>query len=195
MLPSEGYTAPKQFSIRIAPGRGVAATSGTRVTANSDWLKRELNREAVGSLVHESVHVVQQYGWGRRNNPDAPRARIPGFLTEGIPDYIRWFLYEPQSHGADLAWLRRQRNLNLRYDAGYRQSANFLNYVVENYDKDKTLITKLNAACRQHTYTEDLWKAATGKTLQELADEWKAATEKQLQAKGASPNKPAEKSS
>src|SRR6185503_11535994 len=170
-----------------------AATSGTRVTANSDWLKRELKREAVGALVHEAVHVVQQYGWGRRTNSEAPRIRVPGFLTEGIPDYIRWFLYEPESHGADLTWLRRQRNLNLRYDAGYRQSANFLNYVVETYDKG--LITKLNAACRQRSYTEELWKTATGKTLQELADEWKTKTEKELRPDDTPSPKPAEKTS
>jgi hypothetical protein len=180
MLPSEGYEAPKSFSVRIRPGNGVAATGGTRVTANSDWLKRELNREAIGALLHEEVHVVQQYGWGRQNNPDAPRVRTPGFLTEGIPDYIRWFLYEPQSHGADVTYFKTRRNLQLHYDGLYRITANFLNYVVNTYDKD--LIKKLNAACRQHTYTEEIWKTATGKTLQELGDEWKTLTEKQIAA-------------
>src|SRR5205823_9532830 len=41
MLPSEGYSAPKKFSVSIRPGNGVAATGGTRVTANSAWLKKE----------------------------------------------------------------------------------------------------------------------------------------------------------
>jgi hypothetical protein len=31
----------------------------------------------------------------------------------------------------------------------YRISANFLDYVIEHYDPSKTLITKVNAACRQ----------------------------------------------
>src|SRR6266404_735415 len=100
MLPSEGYTPPKAFGVIIRPGNGVAATSGARITANSDWLQRELNREAIGALLHEEVHVLQQYR-GRRSDPDAPRARTPGWLVEGIPDYIRWFCFEPQSHGAD----------------------------------------------------------------------------------------------
>jgi hypothetical protein len=30
----------------------------------------------------------------------------PGWLVEGIPDYIRWFQYEPQSHGADASLFR-----------------------------------------------------------------------------------------
>jgi hypothetical protein len=182
MLPSEGYSAPKRFSVTIKPGNGVAATGGTRVTANSTWLKGELKGEAVGALVHEEVHVVQQYR-GRRGNPDFKPA--PGWLVEGIPDYIRWFLYEPQSHGADVAWLRTRRNVSLKYDARYRVTANFLNYVVEHYDPKKELITKLNAACRQGQYTDDLWQDCTGQPLLALNDEWKTATEKQLQAPGA----------
>jgi hypothetical protein len=191
MLPSEGYVPPTNFSVVLRPGNGVAATGGTRITANSDWLKRELNRQAVGALVHEEVHVIQQYGWGRRSNTNAPntnapRARVPGFLTEGIPDYIRWFLYEPQSHGADLIWVKAQHNVPLDYEQGfgrYRLSANFLQYVVENYDN--TLVTKLNAACRQHTYTEEIWKTATGKTREELTLDWKSTLEKQLAAQAA----------
>jgi hypothetical protein len=180
MLPSEGYSAPKRFSVTLRPGRGVAATGGTRITANSTWLKAELNREALGALVHEEVHVVQQYR-GQRGNPDFKPA--PGWLVEGIPDYIRWFLYEPQSHGADVSWLRTRRNVSLRYDARYRVTANFLNYAVEHHDPKKQLITRLNAACRQGRYTDDLWRTCTGQTLVELSDEWKTATEKELSNK------------
>ena len=180
MLASDGYQPPTNFSVMIAPGQGVAATGGNRVTANSDWLKRELNREAVGSLVHEEVHVVQRYGGGRRGNPDSKRP--PGWLVEGIPDYIRWFLYEPKSHGADAVFFKARRSQNLNYDGRYRVSANFLNYVVEKYDKEKDLITKLNAACRQGKYSDDFWKDSTGKTISELNDEWKAALQKQIEA-------------
>jgi len=186
MLPSEGYEPPKAFSVTIRPGDGVAATGGTRVTANSTWLKRELDREALGALLHEEVHVLQQYRRLRPANPDAPRARPPGWLVEGIPDYIRWFLYEPQSHGADVKWMQGRRNLTLNYDARYRITANFLDYVINHYDKDKTLLTKVNAACRDGKYNDDLWKEYTGKSLTDLNDEWKGAVQKQLaQASGS----------
>jgi Domain of Unknown Function (DUF1080)/Peptidase of plants and bacteria len=183
-LPSDDYTAPKQFSVIIRPGNGVAATGGTRITANSAWLKRELEGEAIGALVHEVVHVVQHYGGTRRNNPDATRA--PGWLVEGIPDYLRFFKFEPQSHGADLIWLQGRRNLALNYDARYRISANFLDYVAEHYDKDKNLIAKVNAACRQGKYADELWKELTGKPLTNLNDEWKASVKKQLADKAES---------
>lgn len=183
MLPSDGYEAPKQMSITLRPGNDVAFASGNRITANSTWLKREINGEALGSLVHETVHVIQQYG-GRRRDPEAKRP--PGWLVEGIPDYIRFFLYEPQSHGADLIWLQGRRNQRLNYDGMYRISANFLDYVVNKYDKEKTLIAKVNAACRQGKYTDDLWKELTGKPLPELNDEWKASVQQQLAAKAES---------
>ncbi len=176
MIPSEAYTAPRQFKVIIRPGKGVAATGGTRVTANSTWLQTELSGEAIGALVHEEVHIVQQYGNARRNNPSVTRS--PGWLVEGIPDYIRWFKYEPQSHGADLIWMRTRRNFSPRYDGGYRVTANFLNWVTEKYDQD--IVKQLNAAMRQGKYHEDLWKEHTGHTLHELADEWKAGLEEQL---------------
>jgi hypothetical protein len=178
MLPSEGYAAPTNFSVTIRPGRGVAATGGNRITANSEWLKREVNGEAIGALLHEEVHVVQQYRGGRRNNPDYKRP--PGWLIEGIPDYIRWFLYEPQSHGADAAYFKTRKKMALKYDGMYRISANFLNYVNENYGKEQKLLTSVNAACRQGTYTDDLWKEGTGKSLEELNEEWRFAVLKQL---------------
>jgi Peptidase of plants and bacteria len=177
LLPSEGYAAPKQFSVVLRPGGGVAATAGTRITANSTWLAAELDREALGALVHEEVHVVQQYR-GQPGGRDFKPA--PGWLVEGMADYIRWFLYEPQSHGADAAWLRRQRNITLKYDAGYRVTANFINYVIEHHDPKKVLLAKLNGACRQGRDTDGLWRDCTGKTLPVLNAEWKSALEQQL---------------
>jgi hypothetical protein len=150
---------------------GVAYTSGTDVVANSVWLKSEIGREAVGSLVHECVHVVQQYDYG---------SSAPGWLVEGMADYVRWFKYEPQSHGADIVWMRHLRNFTPRYNASYRVSANFLNWVSEKYDQN--LVTELNAAMRDGTYSRDTWKKLTGKTVQDLGAEWTKDIESQLAA-------------
>jgi len=306
MLPSPGFTPPLKWSVVIAPGNGVAATGGTRVTANATWLRNELDKQGVGALLHEEVHVVQQYGGGRRNNPpgsffngditnlpalaqklkdkadpvsefvalhltpsehealadyrgpgpSAYRVRTnlvgmlnrivagagiydatlfkdvtlredtvslrdekpdgsdlarlnralledaypgilahrgggrnrgnTGWLTEGIPDYIRWFLYEPKSHGADASYIqtriasdaKKGRTFEPKYDGSYRITANFLNFVTAKYDRH--IITKLNHALRQGQYYEDMWVDVTGKTLQELNEEWLAKLHKQL---------------
>ncbi len=164
MLPSEGYEAPKEFSIVFRDRRnGVANTGGTRITCMAPWYRRELKGEAIGSVVHELVHVVQQYGRAR-NNPDAKDS--PGWLVEGMADYIRWYDYEPQSHGAEVRNLERAR-----YNASYRVTANFLNWVVEKSSPD--LVSRLNAAMRQGKYEPEIWKQATGRTVEELGAAWK----------------------
>jgi hypothetical protein len=176
MLPSEGYEAPKRVGVTFSANmQGVAATGGTRVRCAAGWFRQNLQGEARGAVVHELAHVVQNYGIARRNNPNA--TRTPGWVVEGICDYIRWFLYEPQTHGAEIT----SRNISrARYDANYRISGNFLNWVTETYDKD--IVRKLNAAAREGKYSEDLWKTATGHTVQELGDEWKASLEKKIAA-------------
>ncbi|HTJ00262.1 MAG TPA: basic secretory protein-like protein [Dongiaceae bacterium] len=170
ILNCDGYVPPKRFTVTIKPMPGVANTSGTRVTASSDWLRGELDKEGVGALIHEEVHVVQLYHQNRRG-----ARHIPDWLIEGIPDYIRWYKYEPQSHGADIS---RRGLARARYDGMYRISANFLNYVSEKYDTN--LVTKVNATMHDGTYSSDIWTKLTGKDLEALNTEWKAALEKEL---------------
>jgi hypothetical protein len=173
LLPSEGFQAPTNFRVVLRPGRGVAATGGTRITANARWIQQELNGQALGSLVHEAVHVVQQYGYARRHNPHP--ANNPGYLVEGIADYVRWFQYEPQSKGAEIT----ARNLErANYDRSYRVTANFLNWVSEKYDKD--IVPQLNAAMREGNYSTNLWVKGTGKTIEQLNTEWKEELKKKI---------------
>jgi hypothetical protein len=175
MLPSEGYSAPTNVTIKYSSTMGgtPAAAGGSGISCNAEWFRKNLKGEAVGAVVHEMVHVVQNYGWGRRKNPDA--TRTPGWIVEGIPDYIRWFLYEPQTHGADIT----ARNLSrAKFDASYRVTGNFLNWAVHKYDTN--LVQKLNAEARAGKYNEDLWKTYTGKTVQELGDEWKKENEERI---------------
>ena len=176
MLPSDGFEAPAQVMIIFKDGMGgtPAAAGGTRINCNIEWFRKNLEGEARGAVVHEMVHVVQQYGRARRNNPNAPR--VPGWLVEGIADEIRWFRYEPQSKGAEIT----ARNISrARYDGNYRITANFLDWV-QKYDHE--IVRKLNGAARDGVYAESLWKDYTGKSVQELGDEWKKSLEEKLAA-------------
>lgn len=182
LLPSEGFSARTNVTIRFREDMGgtPASAGGRYINCNAGWFRKELKREALGSVVHEMVHTIQSYG-GRRADPNA--TRMPGWLVEGIPDYIRWFLYEPQTKGAEIT----ARNLErAKYDSSYRVTGNFLNWVTTKYDKD--IVVKLNAAARAGKYSEEVWKQAIGKTSQELGDEWKKfhteriAAEKQASA-------------
>ncbi len=177
MLPGEGFRAATNITLRFRTDMGgtPASAGGARVNLNAPWFRRELEREAVGSVIHELVHVVQAYGQSRRR--DGTTARTPGWIVEGIPDYIRWFLYEPKTRGAEIS----ARSLpNARYDASYRVTGNFLNWVTSKYDKE--LVRKLNAVAREGRYNEHLWEEWTGHTVQELGEEWKAALATKLKA-------------
>jgi len=175
MLPSEGYEAPDKVSVTFSKEmKGVAATGGNRIRCAAEWFEKNLKGEAKGAVFHELVHVVQNYGWGRRRNPEA--TRTPGWIVEGIPDYLRWFKYEPQSKGAEIT----KRNIGrAKYDGNYRISANFLNWVAEK--KGEEFIVKLNAAAREGRYAEGLWKEWTCQTVQEIGKEWKKTHETRLQ--------------
>lgn len=168
MLPSEGYQAPTDiiFRFRTDAGDIPAYAIDSVVHLNAQWFLGELDREALGAVVHEMVHLVQNYGLA--NDTNSNPTPTPGWLVEGIADYIRWFLYEPQTKGAAIP---KDRVSAVNYDSSYRVSGNFLNWVMENYDKE--IVRKLNAAAREGRYTGRVWKEWTGKTVEELGREWK----------------------
>lgn len=162
LLPSSHYKPSRRLTIIFKRDmRGVANTSGTTITCAGAWYLQHRKDEAVGSIVHEMVHVVQQYG-------DHP---APGWLVEGIADYIRFYLFEPELHGADIAPRAAGKD---HYDDSYRVTANFLNWVI--LQGNTTLLTTLNAALRRGNYNDKLWLRLTGHSLQELGDAWKLAS-------------------
>lgn len=167
-LPSEGYTPPLHFDIKIDPDyKGTAATAGTHVMVSPTWIKSQSARgpvnEAVGSVIHELVHVVQQYGRAGRRNP------IPGYFTEGIADYIRWWKYEPASVRRPVQPVKRNGQ-SASYKDSYQTTAAFLEYVAKNHDHE--FVVKLNAAAREGTYSPGIFATYAGKTIDELWSEF-----------------------
>ena len=175
LLPSDGYEATNNITLRYRTDMGkIPATADPAgVNLNAPWFRGELQREARGAVVHELVHVVQRYWQVRRGS--SPAKPNPGWLVEGIADYVRWFLYEPQTKGAEIT---AGNIAKANYDSSYRITANFLNWATQTYDKD--LVRKLNAAAREGRYDETLWKEWTGKTVQELGAEWKKFNEQRI---------------
>jgi len=154
-LPSAGFKPPQLVRMSLKSSyKGVAMASRGNITGSVKYFKG--HPDDVGAMVHETVHVVQRYR--TRNNP--------GWLVEGIADYIRFFKYEPGKLG-------RINPDRARYDGSYRVSAAFLAHVTEKYDRG--LVRKLNKAMREGEYDEAIWKALTKKTVQELGAEWRAS--------------------
>ncbi len=167
-----GYDPPSQMTLRlqegtIVPGnRGIPAyASGGNIVVSSDFLRSEEKGEAIGCVIHEIVHIAQTCDWGRGGR----RGRVPSWITEGVADYIRWFLFEPESRGAII-----RRPDQARYDASYRITANFFDWVVRTHEKD--LPRKLTAAYVTG-YHPGLWREWTGKSVEELEADWKKSLE------------------
>ena len=100
------------------------------------------------------VHVVQQYRRARGGEPN------PGWLVEGVADYVRWCLYEPPE-------LRPRPDPDrARYTDSYRTTGAFLAWVAGKHG-DETIRT-LNTAMREGKYSAHLWERATGRTVDEL---------------------------
>jgi hypothetical protein len=162
MFPSDGWEAPKKITFKFDPKEDCppAYTCGDVVAFSRKWITE--HPEDFGCGIHELFHVVQ------RGYPKGPF-----WLQEGLADYVRWYLFEPESHGCDM-------NLNsdrVHYNSGYRVSANFLNFIEAKYPGT---VRELNALCRQGEYDEaTYWKKRTGKDVQELEREWKNEYEQQ----------------
>jgi len=131
---------------------GVAEASGDRIKGSVKYFKSHL--DDYGAMVHETTHCVQMYR-SRRN---------PGWLVEGIADYIRFFKYEPGKIG-------RMNADRAKFDGSYRVTAAFLGFVVEKYDP--LIVSKLNNIMREGKYKEEVWKELTGKAVEELNQEWR----------------------
>jgi hypothetical protein len=152
-LASDGFNPPTHLRMTLKNDyTGVAAAGGGRIVGSVKYFK---NRpDDVGAMVHETVHCVQNYK-GRGN---------PGWLVEGIADYVRFWRYEPGKAG-------RLTPERARYDGSYRTTAAFLAFVTEKYDRQA--VPKLNAACREGRYTPEAWRTLTGKSVEELNQEWR----------------------
>lgn len=170
MLAVPGFPSPTSFSLRLQEGtiipgnRGIPAfASGGNIVVSSDFLRSEQKGEAVGCIIHEIVHIAQSSDWGR-----GKRRNVPSWVVEGVADYIRWFLFEPEVQGAEIRNPERAK-----YNASYRVTANFFDWVARNHNL-KDLPQKLNATFSTG-YNDGLWREWTGKTVQELEADWKAS--------------------
>jgi len=131
--------------------KGIAATGGGRIVYNPAYFKKKPGD--IDVVTHEVMHVVQNYG----------RGGGPGWLTEGIADYVR-FKYGVDNPGA--GWTLTPFKPEQSYKNAYRITARFLNWLEVNGNPG--IVLKLDNAMRTHTYKETIWKDLTGKTVDEL---------------------------
>jgi hypothetical protein len=152
LLQSDGYIPPKEVTLIFRKMDGVAYTTGNIIYISANWIRRQPND--FGMVAHELVHIIQSY----------PRRTGPGWITEGIADYIRHAHYEPNVK------LPRINPDHASYRDAYKTTAGFFIWIEKNYNKE--FVKKLNVAMRECTYKDDIFQDLTGKPLDDLWKEY-----------------------
>ncbi|MHA4810662.1 basic secretory protein-like protein [Flavitalea flava] len=132
---------------------GVAETGNGVARYNPGWLKS--HPEDIDVVTHEVMHIVQDY---RDQEPGCP-----GWLTEGIADYVRYVYGVNNLKGN---WKLPDFKPSQSYTNAYRVTARFLLWV-EKY-RNKHIVDRLDKAARSGTYTSALWIKLTGETVDQL---------------------------
>jgi len=134
--------------------KGVAETADGKVTINYLWFHK--HPEDIDVVTHEVMHIVQDYG----------DSSGPGWLTEGIADYVR---YKFGVNNAAAKWVLPAYKPTQNYTDAYRVTARFLVWTEQAIKPG--IVKELDKEMRDHTFTDNSWKTLTGKTVDEL---WKA---------------------
>ncbi|WP_173002927.1 basic secretory protein-like protein [Chitinophaga sp. SYP-B3965] len=127
---------------------GVAYASRGQITFNPGWFVK--HPDDIDVVTHETMHLVQAY-----------RGGSPGWLTEGIADYVR-FKFGVENIGWALPAFKETQ----KYTDAYRVTARFLAWLEAHVHSG--IVVELNTALRTKTYTQNTWAELTKKTLDEL---------------------------
>ncbi len=113
------------------------------------------------SLTHELIHTAQDYPFTTTSGEDVT------WLGEGLTDYGRYLfgIWNDRT-----GWNLQKYREGQHYTDSYTVTGGFIKYVVDNYDSD--FAVKLNDAFKQEKYSHELWKTATGYSIDELWDRY-----------------------
>jgi hypothetical protein len=152
------FDAPKTITIVIKKTIDPPAyASGGTITVNGKWITQ--HPEDLGMMVHELTHVIQQYPGSRTT---------PGWLVEGVADYIRWWRYEPELHATSG---RTKINFEkAKFTDSYRTTGMWLAWASRKYNM--SLVPALDKAMRDREDPMPVFQKLTGKSAQELWDEF-----------------------
>lgn len=130
---------------------GVAYAHNGRVVIAQAWLEKMPND--IDVVTHEVMHIVQSY----------PHRSGPGWLVEGIADFVRYrYGVDNEGGGWSLPDLREEHH----YTNSYRITARFLDWIERT--KKAGLVKHLDKLMRSRMYRPTVWKEETGLELDEL---------------------------
>jgi hypothetical protein len=160
LLSTDEFKPPTEIKLVIKKTISAPAyASGGTITINGKWITD--HPDDLGMVIHELVHVVQQYPNSRNK---------PGWLVEGIADYIRWWQYEPELHAT--SGKTKINPEKSKYTDSYRTTAMWLAWCSRKYDM--RLVPILDLSMRKAENPMPVFEKLTGKTAESL---WKEFVE------------------
>lgn len=155
-LATDEWTSPKEIKLIFKRELKVPAfASGSTIQISAKWIQE--HSDDFGCVIHELTHVIQAYPNSRNK---------PGWLVEGIADYIRFWKYEPE---VPRPRIDREK---ASYRDSYRTTAAFLAWISWKYDK--RIVPRLDSALRQGKYSDAIFGDVTGRSLDALWEEFVA---------------------
>jgi len=154
------FATPRAIKIVIAKTLDAPAyTTGNEIHVNGSWIVA--HPDDSGLLIHELAHVLQAY-------PGGPK--FPGWLSEGIADYVRWWRYEPElAAGAGRTRIDPAKS---KYTDSYRVTAMWLAWCSRAHDM--RLVPALDLALRNGEDPLPLFEKLCGKDAEALWKEFVA---------------------
>lgn len=155
-LATDEWKSPKEIKLIFKRELKVPAfASGSTIHISAKWIQE--HSDDFGCVIHELTHVIQAYPNSRNK---------PGWLVEGIADYIRFWKYEPE---VPRPRIDREK---ASYRDSYRTTAAFLAWISWKYDK--RIVPRLDSALRQGMYSDAIFGDVTGRSLDALWEEFVA---------------------
>lgn len=152
----KAFVSPPKLRIVIEAKLKVPAyTTGAEIHVDGSWIQGHWDDS--GLLIHELAHVVQNY---------PPSKTTPGWLVEGIADYVRWWRYEPEL--AATAGRTRIDPAKSKYTDSYRTTAMWLAWCSRTHDL--RLVAALDLALRNAENPMPVFEKLCGKDADAL---WK----------------------
>lgn len=158
------YQGRAKTEVQIIVANDLQAHDGKIAWTNTWWdpynVKGDIcvpapsaNPGDLGMIVHELMHVVQV---GYKD--------CPGWLVEGIADYVRYYFFDPPSR-------RPQPGRNSDCHDSYGTTAAFLDWTAHRYQPN--LLRALDLGFRTGQSPDQIFVRATRHTVDQLNAEWK----------------------
>jgi|GEM_PF-2988958 len=129
-----------------------AYADGNRIVVKRQWMLD--NPHDTDIMVHEGMHIVQAYSFGN----------VPGWLTEGIADFVR------NEFGlSNIGWSLQLYRYGQHYTNGYGVTASFLQWIDEHYaGGGSSRVDQLDQLLRSGQYSDNIWVQWTGFDIDNL---------------------------